>query len=133
MTGMNIHDAILEGRDAAEAIMTDTMVVVRKSGQPTTDPSTGEVTFPETVVHDGAGRVQDRNSRGEHPEYPVSSPVVADVELQLPYSVVVRVNDQVTVTDSFSSPEMVDRVFTVKTVVRKTHGTMTRAIVEEVT
>lgn len=129
---MDIHDAVMEGRAEAEKIMTDTMLVTRKSGQPVTDPESGEVSFPETVVHDGPGRVQDRNSRGEHPEYPVSSPVVADVELQLPYSVVARINDEIKVTDSFSSPEMVDRVFTVKTVVRKTHGTMTRTIVEEV-
>lgn len=129
---MDIHEVLADGRDAAEEIMTDTMLVTRKSGEPDTDEM-GEVTYPTETVHEGIGRVQDRNSRGEHPEYPASSPVVADVEVQLPYSVEARINDEIKIVDSVSSPEMIGRVFTVNTVVRKTHGTKTRTIVIEVT
>lgn len=53
----DIEACLAELRAAAVDLMTDTCRVTRK-GEPVTDPTTGDVTIPETTVYEGRAKRQ---------------------------------------------------------------------------
>ena len=128
---MDIHDVLAEGRAAALEIMTDTVVVSRRSSTPVTDPETHKVSYPTEPVYEGPGRLQSRDIEGKDFSDAGAPVMVMAFQAQLPVTVPLQKNDLIEVTDSESDPLMVGRVFTVDSVPRKTHATKTVANVEE--
>lgn len=129
---MDVQDVVEEGRAAAEEIMTDTVVVSRRSDVPVTDPETSQVTYPTVTIHDGRGRVQSRDTEGRDYTDAGASVMVTAFKAQVPVSVGLQKNDRIEITASGSDPLMVGRVFRVDSVPRKTHATKTTANIEEV-
>lgn len=130
---MSAESITLRGRAAAERLMTDTLTITRASGEPVTDPETFEVTYPRTGVYAGKGRIQSRDTDAEAVTQGAQDFTLGDSIVQVPVSVPLAVDDEVLVTASQTDPLMVDRVFRVVVIPRKTHATMVRAGVEEVT
>lgn len=121
------------GRETAESLMTDTIHVTRRSGVPTTDPETGQVTYPTETVHSGIGRIQSRGTEATRKTTAGADVLIVTFQAQLPVTVVLQGDDEIEVTASESDPLMVGRKFRVEAVIRKTHATKTAANVEEVT
>lgn len=130
---MDIHDVLAEGRAAALGIMTDTVVVSRRSSTPVTDPETHQVTCPTEIIYEGRGRVQSRDIEGQDYTDAGAPVMVMAFQSQLPVTVPLQKDDLIEVVASESDPLMVGRVFRVDSVQRKTHATKTEANVEEVT
>ena len=130
---MSAESITMQGRAAAERLMTDTLTITRASGEPVTDPETFEVTYPRAVVYAGKGRIQSRDTDAEAVTQGAQDFTLGDSIVQVPVSVPLAVDDEVLVTASQTDPLMVDRVFRVVVIPRKTHATMVRAGVEEVT
>ena len=128
---MDIHDVLAEGRAAALEIMTDTVVVSRRSSTPVTDPETHEVYYPTETLYEGPGRIQSRNVQGRDFIDAGAPVMVMAFQAQVPLHVGLQENDLIEVTVSESDPLMVGRVFRVDSVPRKTHATKTVANVEE--
>jgi len=61
--GDEVADVLLQMRAQAESLMRDTVRIVRP-GQPVTDPDTGQVTVPTTVLYEGCGKVQTTAAQG---------------------------------------------------------------------
>lgn len=129
---MNIYEVVAEGRAAALEIMTDTVVVSRRSSTPVTDPETHKVYYPTEPIYEGSGRLQARDIEGKDFTDAGAAVMVMAFEAQLPVTVPLRSNDLIEVVASESDPLMVGRVFRVDSVQRKTHATKTEAAVEEV-
>lgn len=127
---MTPDEAIQEGRSAAEQLMTDTLLITRRSGNPVTNPD-GTVTRATETIHDGKGRVQGRSTEGEDKTVAGASVLIVTFQAQVPVSVPLKDGDLVEVTGSEMDPLMIDRTFRVESVVRKTHATKTTANVEE--
>lgn len=117
----------------AEDMMADTLTITRASGEPVTDPETFEVTYPSEQVYAGKGRVQSRDTDAEAVTQGAQDFTLGDSIVQVPVTVPLAVDDEVTVDASLTDPLMVGRVFRVVVIPRKTHATMVRAGVEEVT
>lgn len=130
---MDIHDVLAEGRAAALEIMTDTVVVSRRSDRPVTDPETGQVGYPTTEVYEGPGRLQSRDIEGQDYTDAGAPVMVMAFQAQVPVNVQLQTNDLIEVVASESDPLMVGRKFRVDSVPRKTHATKTEANVEEAT
>ena len=130
---MSAESITMHGRAAAERLMTDVLTVTRASGEPVTDPETFEVTYPRTVVYTGKGRIQSRDTDAEAVTQGAQDFTLGESIVQVPVSVPLAVDDEVTVDASQTDPLMVGRVFRVVIIPRKTHATMIRAGVEEVT
>jgi len=130
---MDIQDVVEEGRVAAEEIMTDTVVVTRRSDVPVTDPETSQVTYPTVTIHDGPGRVQSRDIEGQDFTDAGAPVMVMAFQAQVPVRVPLQKDDLIEVVASESDPLMVGRKFRVDSVPRKTHATKTVANVEEAT
>ena len=64
---MSAADAVLAGRQAAEALMVDSCRIT-SGGEPTTDPDTGNVTTIRTTVYEGRCKVQSKDSATSNPE-----------------------------------------------------------------
>ena len=130
---MDIHEAVMEGRVEAERIMTDTVVVSRRSSVPVTDPETQKVSYPTEAIYEGPGRLQSRDIEGKGFTEAGAPVMVMAFQAQVPVSVPLQPNDLLEVVASKSDPLMVGRVFRVDSVPRKTHATKTVANVEEAT
>lgn len=130
---MDIHDVLAEGRAAALEIMTDTVVVSRRSSTPVTDPETHQVTYPTESFYEGPGRVQSRDIEGQDFTDAGAPVMVMAFQAQVPVSVPLQKDDLIEVVASESDPLMVGRKFRVDSVPRKTHATKTEANVEEAT
>ena len=130
---MDIHDVLAEGRAAALEIMTDTVVVSRRSSTPVTDPETHQVTYPTEIIYEGRGRVQSRDIEGQDYTDAGAPVMVMAFQAQVPVSVPLQKDDLIEVVASESDPLMVGRKFRVDSVPRKTHATKTEANVEEAT
>jgi hypothetical protein len=67
---MSVESAVAAGRTAALQLMRDTCVIERRSGAPTLNQSTGELTQPWTQIYSGRCRGKPRSSKeaewGEH-------------------------------------------------------------------
>lgn len=130
---MDIQSVVEEGRAAALEIMTDTVVVSRRSSTPVTDPVTHKVSYPTATIYEGPGRLQSRDTEGKDFSDAGAPVMVMAFQSQLPVTVPLQKNDLIEVVASESDPLMVGRVFRVDSVQRKTHATKTEANVEEVT
>ncbi len=128
-----ISELLARGRAAAEQLMTDTATISRASGQPVTDPVTGEVTQHQVTVYEGRARIQSRNLEDQEKLQGAQRFTLGSVIVQVPVTVELAVDDEVTITSSPTDPLQVGRVLRVVSVPRKTHATMTRAGAEEVT
>ena len=132
MSGITAQRLTLRGRRKAESLMVDECAITRVTG--TVDNPDGTVTKTTTTVYDGKCRIQT------YDPYERKS-AVADVEttirrdvLQIPMSVTgVATGDEVTVTASQLDSDLIGRVWRVAGPSRKTHMTMRRLYIEEVT
>ena len=131
VAGVSAEDVLARGRRAAEALMTDLVLVSRASGLPVTDPETGVVSTPSVEVYEGIGRVQGRATEAKTVDG-VQVYILSDLTVQLPVSVEPVVDDEVRVVESLTEPHLVGRTFRVKSAPRKSHATMTRCEAEEV-
>lgn len=130
---MGIKQTLKRGRRHAERLMTDTVIVSRRSSVPVTDPETHEVSYPTETIYEGSGRIQSRNTEGKDFTDAGAAVLIVAFQAQVPVSVPLQQNDLIEVTASESDPLMVGRVFRVDSVQRKTHATKTEANVEEAT
>ena len=127
------EQAIAEGRAEAEAIMTDTLRITRKSSAPVTDPVTGVVTFPSVLVYEGRGYIQAASAQGADVNLQSGPVMVQESRVSVPHDVDLRIGDQVIVVTSPSSALLVGCEFNVSRLLHKTRATAHRAAVEEVT
>lgn len=130
-------EVVAEARREAEALMTDTVLLERRSASPVTDPVTGVVSFPTVTIYPtgddvGRGRVQARSSESANAEVAGASITTVTFQGQMPHWVDVRKDDELTVTAS-EDALMVGRRFRVEFVPRKTHASKVTATMEEVT
>mgnify|MGYP006892278397 CR=1 FL=1 len=130
---MGIKQTLKRGRRHSERLMTDTVIVSRRSSVPVTDPETHEVSYPTETIYEGSGRIQSRNTEGKDFTDAGAAVLIVAFQAQVPVSVPLQQNDLIEVTASESDPLMVGRVFRVDSVQRKTHATKTEANVEEAT
>ena len=131
---MSAVAATLAGRAAAEALMVDTCTITR-SGEPTTDPDTGEVDDNPTTVYTGRCKVQQQavQSRPQTPGEAAVQMVRREVHLPVATSGGIRVGDLITITASVLDPDLVGRKLRVRDEHAKSYATARRLGVEEVT
>jgi len=131
---MTAQSALEAGRRMAESLMVDSCTIRRRTGV-TTNPTTGEVTPTFTVLYTGQKcRVQTRGNWGEAKDIGEAALVLLTVEVQLPISVAgVQVRDEITIDACVNDAELVGRLFRVKDLNHKSHGTMRRLMGTEVT
>ena len=132
---MSAADLTMRARAAAEWLMTDTVRIYRRSGEPVTDPATAEVTYPESVVYAGRGRVQSSRAQSTTTARDDAAQLWQEAAaiLQVPIGTDVREDDEVeVVTPAMGDLVRAGRRLTVTRVDLKTHASMVRATVEEV-
>lgn len=131
---MSRETVLARGRTAAEAGMTDTCLIQRKSGG-VTDDLTGVVTPTWATVYTGRCRIQQADAMGQRTESGEASVVVLRLELQLPIvgSEAVAHGDRVTVTAATNDTALVGRVFTIRDLAHKSEATARRVSLEEAT
>jgi hypothetical protein len=129
--------AMLRGRTAALALMTDTLVVTRLNpGATTTDPETGIVTKAYTTVHSGIGKIQrqPRDILARLAQVGEAEVFTAHVEVHLPVTATgVASDDIATVTASPNDPDLVGKAFHIRELAAKTWQTARRFGAEQVT
>jgi uncharacterized protein YwlG (UPF0340 family) len=129
---MSIGTAIARGRTAAEALMVDTCVIKRRTGQ--TTGAGGVITPTFTTLYTGKCRVQVKTAARQGGDIGQAYVVVEEREVQLPMTVTgLREGDQITITAAALDPDLVGRAYVVHDVVAKTQLTSRRATVLEVT
>lgn len=132
---MSRASVVARGRVAAEAGMTDTCIIRRKTSQ-STDPDTGVTTPVYSTSYTGVCRVQIRGRGVSRSEEDVGEAylLLLQVEVQLPMSVVgLEVDDEVAIDSSLNDPDLVGRVFSVRDLNHKTDATSRRVGCQEVT
>lgn len=112
--------------------MVDTCTIRRKVGEET-DPHSGVVTPVYTTLYAGKCRVQRVGSAT--PAQPGEAYLLMlRLEVQLPMSVAgLAVADEVRIDSAPLDPDLAGRTFRVRDLFHKTHATMRRLGVEEVT
>lgn len=95
--------------------MSSTCTIARPNqGEPTTDPATGAVTFPSTVVWSGPCRVRQPGMWGRTGEAGGEQIAPTTFRLSIPFAVSdVRRDDTVTITAS-PDPALIGRTFVVR-------------------
>lgn len=132
---MSSETVLARGRALAESLMVDTCTVRRITGQ-ATDPNTGEVVNVYDPLYTGQKcRVQSRGNWGERKVLGQAGIVELTIEVQLPVSVtgLQATTDEVVITASAHDADLVGRVFLLRDIVSKTHGTAHRFMGTEVT
>lgn len=129
---MSAATALARGRQAAEALMVDTCLI-RRIASEITDPASGTITPTYVTIYTGKCRIQQKEAQGrEETNVGQAYLIMLVLELQLPMSVTgLQVDDQVTITASVHDPDLVDRVFTVRDLMHKTHSTARRVSIQE--
>lgn len=129
-----VSDVLARGRAAAEALMTDTCVIRRRTGV-TTDDSTGQTIDTWLTVYTGVCKIQETRAQGRRTDAGEVSVVVVRRELHLPVatSTGVQRGDEATITASTGDDDLVGRVLRVHDLAEKTYATARRLGVEEVT
>lgn len=106
--------------------MVDACVIDRVTGEPTPDPVTLVETPTYAVVYTGKCRAQLSDAIAERPVGGEHTTVSARTYIHVPVSMSgLEVGDRVTVTASFD-PDLVGRVFLVRSMFHKTHATSRR-------
>lgn len=127
---MSRDSVLARGRTAAEAGMVDTCTIARVTE--TTDEDTGEVTPTTSPLYTGACRVQQRTVTATPADAGEAHALMLALEVQLPMSVTgLRTEDRITITASAHDPDLVDRVFLIRSLAHKTHATARRVQVVE--
>lgn len=121
--------AVLQGREVAESLMTETCTAHRP-GPEVTDPVTGVVAPGLVVVYAGACKVQGATAQAASPEAGGHSFVVEALQLHFPVSSSLRIDDVVTVTASPMDPDLVGLSFRLVELARGTYRTADRWNVE---
>lgn len=121
--------AVLQGREAAESLMTDAGTVHRP-GPEVTDPDTGVVTPGLVEVYDGACKVQGATAQAASPEAGGHAYVVESLQLHFPVSSQLKIDDVVTIAASPMDPDLVGLKFRLVELARGTFRTADRWNVE---
>jgi hypothetical protein len=128
---MSIETALARGRAAAEALQVDACVIKRRTGETT---SGGVITPTWSTLYTGKCRIQTRQLEGQGRDVGEAYVVLERREIQLPITATgLQEGDQATITASALDPDLVGRVYTIRTVTSKTHLTSRRAEIIEVT
>lgn len=131
---MSATSALLRGRAAALALMTDAVAVTRLNpAGSTTDGETGVITAAYTTVYSGAAKVQSRQVVARQANVGEAERWITHREVHLPVTATgVQADDIVTVTASVLDPDLVGKVFHVRDVLDKSYATARRLGVVEV-
>jgi hypothetical protein len=121
---VSIDHLVAAARAEFEAIMTDTCVIRRQTGE-TTDPATGEVIPTYTQVYAGGCRLQLRGLVGREVQAGEQPVALSAAELQLPSTAtgVLAVDDVAEITGSTTTPQQVGTRWRVQAATPKTHQT----------
>jgi hypothetical protein len=134
---MSALTATLRGRAAAEALMVDTCLVRRRTGE-ATDPDTGVTTPTYATVYAGKCKIQQRAAGSAASASPAevgeATLLLATLELHVPTSVTGIASDHlVAITASVLDPDLLGRTWTVRGPAHETYGTARRYTLQEVT
>lgn len=130
---MSVTTALARGRTAAEALMTDTCTISRRTGE-ATDPNTGQITPTYAGVYTGKCRFQQRSAASRETDVGEATLLLRRMELQLPMAVTgVQVDDVVTADASVLDPDLPGRQFVVRDLAHGTHKTARRIGIQEAT
>lgn len=122
------------GRSRAEASMADACTI-RRRGAETEGPG-GVMVTAWSDVYSGRCRVQvnGRVQSGTNSDVGEAALILATHEIQLPISAAgILEGDEVTMTASANDPDLVGRVYAVRTVLTKSEATSRRVTAVEVT
>lgn len=122
----------LRGRLAAEALMIDTCLVERYTGE-VTDPLTGVVSEGWETVYEGVCKVQGRQAQASSPVAGGHVFTVEQLMIHLPVSAQSRLDDRVTIVTATMDPDLVGATFRLTELARGTYRTADRWNVEAVT
>lgn len=129
---MSARAAVLRGREAAEALMVDSCRVHRP-GRAVTDPVTGKVTTPLTLIYEGKCKIQQTLAQSSKPEAGGHKYTVQDTRWDTPVTEgPFLVGDFVTVVNSELDPQLNGRVLKVAELFHKSMATAQRTRAEEV-
>jgi hypothetical protein len=131
---MSAASVLGRGRTAAAALMVDACTIRHQTGQ-TTSPLTGVVTPTYSTLYTGQCRVQQALAQGARVEAGEVEPVLLRLEVQLPVvgTEGIERGDLVTITAAVHDADLAGRVFRVRDLHHKSHGTARRIQVEETT
>lgn len=125
---MSRADVLARGRAAAEAGMTDTCTIRRRTGV-ATDPDTG-ATVPAYLSPDpyaGKCRVQQHQASADRKDVGQDFLLILSLEVQLPVSVTgLQVGDEITITAATYDSDLVGRVFKIHDLAHKSEPTARR-------
>jgi hypothetical protein len=127
------RDALIaRGRQAAEAGMSDTCTIRRRTGG-TTDPVTGYPTQPYTTLYAGKCRMQQQVAIARPHEAGEDHVYIVRFDLQLPVvgTEGLKVKDEVAITVSIHDQDLVGRTFIVTELAHKSEATARRVGVIE--
>jgi hypothetical protein len=120
-------------REQAESMMIDTCRIT-SGGAVVTDPVTGVVTRPRTVVYEGKCQVQSKDSSTANPEAGEHSFTVVSRQVKIPAnSADVRDGHEVEITASLLNSFTVGKVYRVDGFTPDTYDTAFRLPVKEIT
>lgn len=131
---MALDTALARGRAAALARMTDACTVRRRTGE--TEGPGGVITPTWADVYTGQCRVQVRSdvSPGSSSDVAEAALIIKTHEVHLPLSAVgILEGDEIEITAARYDPDLVGRVYRVRTVLTKSAATARRVSAIEVT
>ena len=129
---MSAVDAVLDGRQAAEALMIDTCRIT-SGGEVVTDPETGEVTRGRTTVYEGKCKVQSKDSAVSNPEAGEASFTVVSRQIHIPANAAeIRDGYEVEITASLLNSFTVGKVYRVEGFTPDSFDTAYRLPVKEI-
>jgi hypothetical protein len=133
----NADKVVVRAQAAHLKLMVDACTITRKVSE-VTDSDTGVVTPTYTTIYTGVCRVKQRSQTGVVGGRPKdvgeAYNLLLAIELQLPNSVpTINAEDRVTITASVHDPDLVGRVFHIRGLSHRTHGSAKRYPCFEIT
>lgn len=123
---MGREEVLARGRAAALIGMRDACTITR-TGDPITDPISGDVTRPATTLYTGKCRVQQHQATADRQDIGEDQLLLLRLEVQLPMTVVgLEVGDEITMTASASDPDLPGRAFRIHDLAHATDKTSRR-------
>jgi hypothetical protein len=121
------------GRQLAAELFVDRCTIRREAGQ-SEDPDGQIITVYDPLYVDQPCRVQLRGAWGQSQRVAEAQVVLLQAELQLPHTVTgLRVGDQVLITAAAHDQQLVGRELEIRDIPDKSHATMRRYMVTEIT
>lgn len=133
---MTAQSVLEQGRTAAEALMTDTCVITRVTGEPgPVDPETGlRDPAPTATVYDGKCKIQTYEPHESAVESGNHVYTQQRYHLHLPIGAgPVAVDDTADITASETDPQLVGRTYRLAGTHHKTYATAQRILIDEIT